>query len=522
MPDQKVINNFKIIRLLGYGGMGEVYLAEQQDLERLVAIKIVDKATQLDFIERFKREAKIAAALQHPNIVNIYSIGEEKDFFYITMEYVEGQDIEHILEEGPLPELEVWHQIVIPICSALQKAATKNIIHRDIKPSNLMFDVNGCVKLTDFGLSKTIVESNGLTTEGVILGTPEYMSPEQATHNNLDFRSDIYSLGATIYHLLTCHKVFSGQHFVDILLKHKIEKIIPPQEYIPELRIATSRILAKMLAKDPDDRYQTYEQLICDVEALIDNKPLQYADAKALSVYTINPEKKKSTTQRLKKWLMSPNSDPADSKPTSRIIKGRITSRLVLTMQNKNISPQKTATNIETPEKVKQNDNIEMVEKTKQSEVIESVHDAVMNKSNTNESTVHQNIDMDDFSNYIMDFYQEAKSTLLRASTTTLLIAFYIPQKTIYKVLEGRADSDELKGILHETQLLGKNLESLFDKDIFMYETFKDNHYQAIIWGRAQDIAFVYLDTLSSLSKMTLSHVNAFSIYKNMKQKIPV
>ncbi|BBM82905.1 serine/threonine protein kinase [Candidatus Uabimicrobium amorphum] len=533
MLDQKVINNFKIIRLLGYGGMGEVYLAEQQDLERLVALKIIYKTMQIDFIERFKREAKIAAALQHPNIVNIYSIGEEKDFFYIAMEYVEGHDIQHILAEGALPEIEVWHEIALPVCSALQKAATKNIIHRDIKPANLMFDINGNVKLTDFGLSKTITGGDGITMEGTILGTPEYMSPEQATHNDLDFRSDIYSLGATVYHLLTGHYIFTGQHFVDILLKHKSEKVLPPQQHVPSLKIATSRILAKMLAKNPDDRYLQYEDLICDVDALINNKPLQYAkDSKILDVYTYNPEKKKTTSQRLKTWLMSPTKENQDTKTTSRVIKGTITSRIVLAMKDKQntevVKTQKKDVNIPLATKQVQHDTIHEDELTHIQNTMSEDKIQLPQKNQSNrhlkidEQTISQAIDNNDFSNYIVDFYQEMKSTLLRSSTTAILVAFYIPQPMIYKVLEGRSADEQNLQILQKSHLLGKKLEPLFDENIFMHETFKDDHYQALLWSRAQDIAFVYIDTLSNLSKMSICHTNIFGIYRNMKQKIPV
>ncbi|WP_372370555.1 serine/threonine-protein kinase [Candidatus Uabimicrobium sp. HlEnr_7] len=501
MLEEKIIHNYNIIRLLGRGGMGEVYLAKQNDLERLVALKIIYKTMQIDFIQRFKREAKIAAALQHPHIVNIYNIGEENDFFYIAMEYVEGQDMQQILKDGALPEAEVWREIVLPVCSALLVAANKNIIHRDIKPANLLFNINGHVKLTDFGLSKIIADGNGITSEGTVLGTPEYMSPEQATHNDIDFRSDIYSLGATIYHLLTNRKVFAGKHFVDVLLKHKSEPVIPPQEYATHLKMATSRILGKMLAKLPEDRYQRYEDIIIDVEALLQNKPLIIAkETKILSIYAYNPEKKKTTTERLKTWLMSSKQSEIDSSTTSRIIKGTITSRIILSMKEKPKNAKKEGTESEKIEISSEAKNSTLKIKTEQQNGVSS----------------------QEFSSYILDFYQDVKSTLLKPSTTGILIAFNMESPSIYQILEGDSEVKCIRKILQNAHELGKSLEAIFSKDIFMHETFNDNYYQALLWSNSQSVAFIYADVFSNISKMSLCHTNIFGIYKNIENKIPV
>lgn len=289
----KNFNDYTILKLLGSGGMGKVYLALQKSLDREVAIKIITFNSPLqvsnEVIERFLREAKIAASLQHPNIVNIYSAGREENFFYIVMEYIQGSSLDNEIAKSHLPETFVWN-VAVQICGALQLALQNQIIHRDIKPANILLTAKKAAKLTDFGLSKRMNENSHLTQAGVILGTPNYISPEQASGEPVDFRSDIYSLGATLYHALTGHPVFKGEAILDVIFKHKFELVKPPEDVVPSLRKETSAIIGKMLNKNPKDRYQSYNDLLSDIQALQNNKPLPIAkDNTAFMAYRERP-----------------------------------------------------------------------------------------------------------------------------------------------------------------------------------------------------------------------------------------
>ncbi|NUM36832.1 MAG: serine/threonine protein kinase [Candidatus Brocadiae bacterium] len=264
----KTFQDFTILRVLGKGGMGIVYLALQNSLDREVALKVIDTSSPLyesSSVSRFLREAKLAASLNHPNIVSIYSAGQEKDFLYIAMEYIKGSSLDERIRKGNLNETFIW-EIAWQICQALQTALQGNIIHRDIKPGNILITQAGEAKLADFGLSKRTSDDMNLTCAGVILGTPNYMSPEQIFGEKIDFRSDIYSLGATIYHALTKNTLFSGNNVYDIVHKHKYEKVKPIQEYDPSLKEQSNQIIMKMLAKDPNDRYQSYTELMNDIQ----------------------------------------------------------------------------------------------------------------------------------------------------------------------------------------------------------------------------------------------------------------
>ena len=288
----KTFHDFKIVKKIGEGNMGEVYLATQLSLERLVALKIIED-TSAGVHSRFQREAKSAAAVQHPNIVNIFMVGHQENFSYIAMEYVEGSSLEEMIKNEALQEEMIW-RVALQICKGLQAALKAGIIHRDIKPGNILLTTENVAKLADFGLSKKINDQNHLTHNGVILGTPNYMSPEQASGREIDFRSDIYSLGASIYQAITGNLLFTGKSVFDVLFKHKMEPAVHPQEYVSHLKKETSFILAKMLNKNPDDRYQSYGDLTADITALLQEKSLPFADANdAVSVYQYNPNIKK-------------------------------------------------------------------------------------------------------------------------------------------------------------------------------------------------------------------------------------
>lgn len=315
----EVIDDFTIIRPLGSGGMGNVYIAFQKSLEREVALKLIDKSQISNATQRFVREAKIAASIQHQNIVNIYAIGEQDNLIYIAMEYVPGKTLHDLLEkQGHLKEKYLW-DLTVQICKGLQAASEANVIHRDIKPSNILVKSNQQIKITDFGISTRINEKVKLTSNDVVLGTPSYMSPEQISGKEIDFRSDIYSLGATLYHLLTGKVLFVGSP-IDILMQHKTALIELPMSIVPNLSTSSCAILGKMLAKQPEDRYQHYQDIISDVEAFLANKPLLFADSSCFNVYSQIPIETKGISERLASWVMGTKSMPKleDRKKTTK------------------------------------------------------------------------------------------------------------------------------------------------------------------------------------------------------------
>src|ERR1041385_3604190 len=221
--DQVFDGRYRVVRKLGTGGMANVYLAEDQELGRRVAIKMLDDRHAQDeqFVERFRREAKNAAGLSHPNIVSIYDRGEAEGTYYIAMEYLDGRSLkELILSRGPAP-VSVAVDYARQILNALRFAHRNGLVHRDIKPHNVLVDSEGHVKVTDFGIARA--GASQMTEEGSIIGTAQYLSPEQARGTKVDQRSDLYSLGIVLYELLTGTLPFSGDTAVEIAMKRSEE-----------------------------------------------------------------------------------------------------------------------------------------------------------------------------------------------------------------------------------------------------------------------------------------------------------
>src|SRR3989441_9369413 len=221
---------YRIVRKLGAGGMADVYLAEDQELGRRVAIKILNErhAGDEQFVERFRREAQNAAALAHPNIVSIYDRGEAEGTYYIAMEYLEGRSLkELILSRGPAP-VSVAIDYARQILSALRFAHRNGIVHRDIKPHNVLVDADGHVKVTDFGIARA--GASQMTEEGSIIGTAQYLSPEQARGAPVTASSDLYSVGIVLYEMLTGKVPFNGDSAIEIAMKHLNELPKPPSK----------------------------------------------------------------------------------------------------------------------------------------------------------------------------------------------------------------------------------------------------------------------------------------------------
>jgi beta-lactam-binding protein with PASTA domain/predicted Ser/Thr protein kinase len=256
---------YRIIRKLGSGGMANVYLAEDEELGRRVAIKILNDRHAADdqFVERFRREAKNAAGLSHPNIVSIYDRGEAEGTYYIAMEYLEGRSLkERIVEDGPLPirdAIEVTRQIL----RAIGFAHRRGIVHRDIKPHNVLLVQDGPgderFKVTDFGISRTTASQ--MTEAGSIVGTAQYLSPEQARGAPVDQRSDVYSVGIVLYELLTGMLPFTGETPLEIAMKHLSEVPKPPSELRPDVPPDLDMVVLRALAKDPADRFESAEEM---------------------------------------------------------------------------------------------------------------------------------------------------------------------------------------------------------------------------------------------------------------------
>jgi len=265
-----MLGDYQLVRKLGQGGMGAVYEAVQTKLDRKVALKVLPQKFTNDptFLERFQREAKAAAALNHPNIIQVYDIGEARGTHFFAMELVDGESAQDRLDrEGKLP-LEWALHIVRGTAEALRYAHQHQIIHRDIKPDNIMLTKDGHVKLADLGLAKKIGgDTLGVTQTGAGMGTPYYMAPEQAEDaRSVDHRADIYALGLTFLHLLTGKRPFEGESAYNIVFAHVNKPLPTGQELGTPLPEGVEAIIRKMGAKDPNERYQDYDTLLADLE----------------------------------------------------------------------------------------------------------------------------------------------------------------------------------------------------------------------------------------------------------------
>ncbi len=267
----KTIGKFQLIRQLGAGGMGAVFLATDLRTNRTVALKVLprDKAQNATLVKRFRAEAQAAANLEHENIVRVYEADEADGYLYISLEYVDGTDVDQLLKKRERIPVKRSTEIIRQVASALQHAHEQNIVHRDIKPSNLMIRKDRVVKVTDLGLARSIDETidSSITREGTTVGTVDYMAPEQARNSRLaDIRSDLYSLGCTWYQMLTGHAPFHEGSLTNKLQAHATAPPPDPRIENPEVPESIVAIIARLMAKKPDDRYQTPHELIKDLD----------------------------------------------------------------------------------------------------------------------------------------------------------------------------------------------------------------------------------------------------------------
>lgn len=272
MKGQKINDRYQIIKSIGEGGMANVYLAYDTILDRNVAVKVLrgDLATDEKFVRRFQREALSASSLSHPNIVEVYDVGEDNGQYYIVMEYIEGCQLKQLLKKRGRLTLSEVIDIMLQITDGLSVAHDAYIIHRDIKPQNIMILDSGLVKITDFGIAMAM-NSTQLTQTNSVMGSVHYLPPEQANGKGSTLQSDIYSMGILMYELLTGELPYKGDNAVEIALKHLKEKIPSVREKYPEIPQSVENIIIKATAKNPKNRYADARAMNEDLRTCLDD-----------------------------------------------------------------------------------------------------------------------------------------------------------------------------------------------------------------------------------------------------------
>jgi len=314
----RTLGDYHILRRLGQGGMGQVYLAEQVSLKRKVALKLLkpELAANPTSLQRFKAEAEAVARATHANIVQVYAIGDLSGLSFMALEYVEGRNLhDFVARKGP-PEVLLALSIMRQVAAALQRASELGIIHRDIKPENILLTRKGEVKVADFGLSRCLDGDKpalNLTASGVTMGTPLYMSPEQVEGRPVDCRTDIYSFGATAYCMMAGHPPFEGTSAFEVALKHVKEEPRPLASIRPDLPETLCAIIHKMMAKDPQRRYQTGRDLTRDLVRLRESLsgqtttlPAQSVSVELVPISSSNPSVSVPSTREpraVRRWL---------------------------------------------------------------------------------------------------------------------------------------------------------------------------------------------------------------------------
>ena len=271
MVGELIADRYELEELVGSGGMSSVYRAKDSLLERHVALKVMHEQLlgEGDHVERFRREARLAAQLSHPNIVTVIDRGEQEGRQFIVFEYVEGENLKALIErEAPLHERAAI-ELALQTADGLSFAHAHGLVHRDVKPQNVLLTQDGRAKVTDFGIARSIDVHHGLTQTGTVMGTSDYISPEQARGGPVDACSDIYSLGAVVYELLTGGVPFQGDNFVSVAMRHINDPPPSVREHRPELSPRVDAAIRKAMAKDPGDRFETMEAFAAELRAAL-------------------------------------------------------------------------------------------------------------------------------------------------------------------------------------------------------------------------------------------------------------
>ena len=266
-PGMIIQSRYEIAEEIGSGGMSVVYKAMDHVLNRYIAMKVLKPEFSDDksFVSKFRMEAQSAAGLSHPNIVNVFDVGEESGYYYIVMELVEGITLKEYIQQNGRLNYATALDFIIQICSGIEVAHEHHTIHRDIKPQNIIVSKNGTLKVTDFGIAKAATSN---TIASTAMGSVHYISPEQARGGFSDERSDIYSLGITLYEMLTGRVPFEGENNVTVALMHIQSEIIPPREYYPDIPVGLERIVLKATQKRPEQRYLTTNAMLADLRKI--------------------------------------------------------------------------------------------------------------------------------------------------------------------------------------------------------------------------------------------------------------
>jgi serine/threonine-protein kinase len=262
---------YRLEAKLGSGGMSTVYLARDETLDRPVAVKVMHRemSEQADQLERFRQEARAVAKISHPNVVSVIDAGEDGGHPYIVFEYVEGETLKQRISRLGALDIQEAIAYAIEIARGLSVAHGRNLVHRDIKPQNVLIDDEGRAKLTDFGISRQL-EQDGMTATGRVLGTTDYVAPEQAMGRGADIRSDIYSLGVVLYEMLVGQVPFHAESQVGVAMKHVNEELPDVQRRRPEVSAAVALVVERSTAKDPEERYQRVSEMIDDLSTALE------------------------------------------------------------------------------------------------------------------------------------------------------------------------------------------------------------------------------------------------------------
>lgn len=319
-------NRYEIIEKIGSGGMAIVYKAKDLLLNRIVTIKVLREQFTADeeFVRRFRREAQSAASLSHTNIVSIYDVGKDEETEYIVMEYVEGKNLKEIIRDYAPLSTEQTVELGIQIAEAIHHAHEHQIIHRDIKPHNILVTEDGRIKVTDFGIARAVTAAT-VTHTGDIVGSVHYLSPEQARGVQTNEQSDVYSLGIILYELLTGKVPYDGETPIAIALKHLQELPDPPSKFNPRVSLALENVVMRAIAKSPDKRYSSAQELLADLRKVKSGMPVQRMENleehdlestrihrslsedinldEAIDQEKVSPQRKKTGKKPKKNWL---------------------------------------------------------------------------------------------------------------------------------------------------------------------------------------------------------------------------